>query len=479
MGRFVEASDRHQPSLLPPCLEDYVGPDNPVRVIDAFVDELDLGALGFTRVHPAATGRPGYAPGMMLKLYIYGYVHQLTSSRKLEREAGRNVELMWLTGKLAPDFKTIADFRHNNALAIKQACQRFIAVCRALGLVGGSVVAIDGSKFRAVNTHERNFTKAKLARRKAHVEESIEQYMANLDAADRADAAPPAAKMERLKERLALLRGRLVELEEIGRQLETAPDGQLSLTDADARAMATANDRRGVVGYNMQTAVDARHHLVVAHELTNKGSDRSQLLPMATAAKIETEAESLTVLADRGYYEGWQLRACDEAGITALVPKPDTSPARARGLWAKDDFTYRPDTDTYRCPMGEELPNRFSREEDGKILHFYFNQKACQGCSSRAQCTTGKEKRIRRWEHETVLDRVQARLEAMPEAMDIRRCTVEHVFATLKQGMGATHFRTRGLRNVAAEASLAILAYNMKRAIAVVGVAPILRAIRA
>ena len=210
---------------------------------------------------------------MMLKLYIYGYVHQLTSSRKLEREAGRNVELMWLTGKLAPDFRTIADFRHDNALAIKQACQRFIAVCRVLGLVGGSVVAIDGSKFRAVNTHERNFTKAKLARRKAHVEESIEQYMAELDATDRADTAPPAAKMEYLKERLALLRGRLGELEAIGRQLETAPDGQLSLTDADARALATANDRRGVVGYNMQTAVDARHHLVAAHELTNKGSD--------------------------------------------------------------------------------------------------------------------------------------------------------------------------------------------------------------
>jgi transposase len=479
MGRFVEAADRRQPSLLPACLDDYVGTDNPVRVIDAFVDELDLTSLGFLRVQPAATGRPGYAPGMMLKLYVYGYLHQVASSRKLEREAGRNVELMWLVGKLVPDFKTIADFRHDNALAIKAACQRFVAVCRALGLIGGTMVAIDGSKFRAVNTHGKNYTKGKLARRKMQIEESIERYLTELDAADGKEASATPPRIERLTERLASLRGRLLELEEIGRQLETAPDGQLSMTDPDARAMATATDHRGVVGYNVQAAVDAKHHLVIANEVTNKGNDRSHLLPMARAAKAETDITEMTVLADRGYYEGEQIRACDAAGIVPMVPKPNTSSALAKGLWGKSNFTYEPETNTYRCPQDQQLPQRFAREEGGKVIQVYFNQKVCDACASRPRCTSGREKRIRRWEHEAVLDAMEARLDAMPEAMDVRRCTVEHVFATLKAWMGATHFRTRGLRNVAAEASLTILAYNMKRAIAVTGVAPILQAIRA
>jgi len=478
MGRFVEAVDRHQASFLPSCLDDYVGLDNLVRVIDAFVDELDLARLGFERVQPASTGRPGYAPGTMLKLYVYGYLNQLASSRKLEREAGRNVELMWLTGTLVPDFKTIADFRRDNAEAIRAACQRFVAVCRALGLVGGSVVAIDGSRLRAVNTHGKNYTKGKLARRKAQIEESIERYLAELDAADRAETGPARPRIERLTERLASLRGRFLELEEIGRQLESAPDGQISLSDPDARAMATATDHRGVVGYNVQVAVDTKHHVVVVNEVTNRGNDRSHLLQMAQAAKSETGAREMTALADRGYYEGEQIRACEAAGITPMVPRPNTSPAQARGLWGKQAFTYEPETDTYRCPEGERLQNRFAREEAGKLIRVYFNQKACGACASRTRCTSGREKRIRRWEHEAVLDAMQARLDAMPEAMDVRRCTVEHVFATLKGWMGATHFRTRGLKNVAAEASLAILAYNMKRAIAVAGVGPILNAIR-
>jgi transposase len=480
MGRFVEAVDRHQPSLLPACLEDYVGADNPVRVIDAFVDELDLATLGFERVQPASTGRPGYAPGMMLKLYVYGYLHQLASSRKLEREAGRNVELMWLTGKLAPDFKTIADFRRDNAEAIKTACQRFVSVCRALGLVGGGLVAIDGSKFRAVNTHGKNFTKAKLARRRTQVEESIERYLAELEIADREEANVAPARIERLTERLASLRGRLGELEEIGRRLETAPDGQLSLTDTDARAMSTATDPRGVVGYNLQAAVDAKHHLVIASEVTNKGHDRAHLLPMAMAAKAEVgDADEMTVLADRGYFEGWQIKLCEDEGITPMVPKPNTSMARGKGRWGKEDFTYQPDTDTYRCPAGQELQNRMTTIEAGKQTFSYFNQSACKACTVRARCTAGKERRIRRWEEEAILDRMQARLDAAPEMMDVRRCTVEHVFATLKQWMGATHFRTRGLKNVSAEASLSILAYNIKRAIAVLSIAPVLKAIRA
>jgi transposase len=477
MGRFVEASDRHQASFLPACLEDYVGQDNPVRIIDAFVDELDLSALGFARVQPASTGRPGYAPGTMLKLYVYGYLHQLTSSRKLEREAGRNIELMWLTGKLVPDFKTIADFRHDNSDAIRTACQRFVGICRALGLVGGGMVAIDGSRFRGVNTHEKNYTKGKLARRKAHVEESITRYLAELEEADSAETGPATPRIEHLTERLASLRGRLAALEEIGRQLQAAPDEQVSLSDPDARAMATGSDHRGVVGYNMQAAVDTRHHVVVANAVTNRGHDRSHLLEMAKAAQAEIGASEMIALADRGYYEGEQIRSCAEAGIIPMVPKPNTSPAQARGFWGKAMFVHEPETDTYRCPAGEQLQKRFARVEGGKLISVYFNQKACGACASRPLCTAGKEKRIRRWEHEAVLDAMERRFEAMPEAMGIRRCTVEHVFGTIKGWMGATHFRTRGLKNVATEASLTILAYNIKRAIAVAGVGKTLEAI--
>ncbi len=477
MGRFVEAADRHQSSFLPACLEDYVDADNPVRIIDAFVDELDLAELGFARVQPASTGRPGYAPGTMLKLYVYGYLHQLTSSRKLEREAGRNIELMWLTGKLAPDFKTIADFRHDNASAIQIACQRFVAICRALGLVGGSMVAIDGSRLRAVNTHEKNYTKGKLARRKGHVEESIARYLAELEDADCIDTGPATPRIEHLTERLASLRGRLGELEEIGRQLEASPDQQVSLTDPDARAMATGSDHRGVVGYNVQAAVDTEHHIVVATKVTNRGHDRSHLLEMAKAAKAEIGASEMIAIADRGYYEGEQIRACAEAGIVPIVPKPNTSPAQARGFWDKGMFVHEAETDTYRCPAGAQLQKRFARVEGGKLIGVYFNQKACSACASRPLCTAGKEKRIRRWEHEAVLDAMERKLQAMPEAMAVRRCTVEHVFGTIKGWMGATHFRTRGLKNVATEASLAILAYNIKRAIAVAGVASTLKAI--
>ncbi len=442
MGRFVEGRDRRQTALLPECLDDYVEADNPVRVIDAFVDGLDLFAIGFSGVQPASTGRPAYHPAMMLKLYVYGYLNQLCSSRRLEPKAGERR----------------TDVAHG------QTCPRLQDDRRL--------------KFRAINTHERNYTRAKLARRMAEVEANIVHYMAALDAGDRAeaDATPPAK--ERLADKLAALRKRMTELKEVGERLETASDGQISLTDPDARAMATAAERRGVVGYNVQAAVDANHHLIIAHEVTNTGSDRAQLAGMAIRAKDETAADELTVLADRGYYDGDQILACEKAGIAALVPKPDTSPARAKGQWSKDDFVYEPGSDTYRCPMGERLTRRFPSVEEGKTIHIYFNTAACQACAARARCTTGRERRIRRWEHEEVLEVVQQRLNATPDAMHVRGRTVEHVFATLKHWMGATHFRTKGLKNVSAEMSLSVLAYNLKRTIVLVGVSPILVAIK-
>ena len=479
MGRFVEGRHRQQAAFLPECLEDFVDPDNPVRVIDAFIDELDLLGLGFERAQPAATGRPAYHPAMLLKLYLYGYLNQVQSSRRLEREASRNVELMWLTGKLAPDFKTIADFRRDNADAITAVCRQYVGVCRGLGLLAGSFVAVDGSRFKGVNAREKNFTRAKLDKRRAEVEASITRYLAELDDADRAEREVAPAKVEQLGVKLARMRERLQQLKGIETKLEAAPDGQVSLTDPDSRAMATSTPGKGMVGYNLQAAVEAEHHLIVAHEVINTGSDRHQLATMAAQVQAAMGAGELTVVADRGYYDGEEVLACKQSGIAALVPKPETSPAKAQGRFSKQDFAYEPEHDSYRCPMGERLTNRCASLESGKTFRVYFNAAACRGCAAKARCTTGQERRIKRWEHEDVLDAMQQRLDNTPDAMALRRRTVEHPFGTLKHWMGVTPLLTKGLKNVGAELSLAVLAYNLKRTIGILGVQPLLAAIRA
>jgi transposase len=479
MSRFVEGEDRRQPALLPSCLDDYVAHDSPVRVIDVFVDELDLAALGFERVQAASTGRPGYHPAAMLKLYLYGYLNQVQSSRRLEREAGRNTELMWLLGKLAPDFKTIADFRRDNGEALRSACAAFVAICRNIGLLTGGVVAIDGSRFKAVNTRDRNYTPAAVRRRIEQAEASIERYLQALDTADRQEGEEAELRGDRLKERLDSLRRQVRDLQHMEAELAEAPDGQVSLTDPDARAMATNGKGTGLVGYNLQAAVDAEHHLVVAHEVTNQGHDRSQLANMAAQAKAATGADALTVLADRGYFAGAEILACEQAGSTPYVPKPLTSGAKADGRFGKPDFVYDPAQDAYRCPAGETLSRRMTTIENGQTLHRYWNLSSCRTCPLKSQCTPAKERRITRWEHEAVIEAMQRRLDREPRAMRIRRQTVEHVFGTLKAWMGATHFKTRRLKNVASEMSLHVLAYNLKRAIAVVGVQPLIAAMRA
>jgi transposase len=478
MTRFIEGKDRRQTLLLPERLDDYVAQDNPVRVIDAFIDELDLRALGFTRAQPAATGRPAYHPTILLKIYLYGYLHRIPSSRRLEQEAHRNLELIWLTGQLAPDFKTIADFRRDNAEAIRATCHQFVVLCRGLGLLTGGEVALDGSKFKAVNSHERNFTRAKLAKQMTQVEASIARYLEILDQADRADTETAPAKVERLEEKIAALRERMQALQAIGEQLAANPDQQVSLSDPDARAMATGTDRRGIVGYNVQAALETQHHLIVAHEVTNVGPDRHHLVPMATQARAAMEVDALTVLADRGYYDGQQILECERAGIAPLVPKPLTSPAKAEGRFGKQDFTYAPADDTYCCPAGEKLTRRFAFVEKGMSIHVYWTNR-CSGCALKAECTTGKERRIRRWEHETVLEAMQERLQHRPDAMQVRKRTVEHVFGTLKGWMGATQFLTKGLKTTAAEMSLHVLAYNLKRVLGILGVQPLLAGIRA
>jgi transposase len=479
MKRFVTEADRGQSTLLPECLEDFIGESNPVRVIDVFVDALDLAEMGFDGVDPAATGRPAYHPSVLLKLYIYGYLNRVQSSRRLEREAGRNVELMWLLSRLAPDHKTIADFRKDNGLALRKVCAGFIELCRDMGLLTTTSVAIDGSKFKAVNNRDKNFTSAKVERRRAQLEESVARYVSQLDTADRQEPTEAlAVKVTRLKEKLTKLKEEMGKLVGYEKQMRASPDQQISLTDPDSRSMATSGRGSGVVGYNVQVAVDTEHHLIVTHEVTNSGSDRAQLANMAKQAKAVLKAETIEAVADRGYFSSPEILECHEAGITVTLPKPLTSGAKSEGRFGKQDFVYLPEEDVYRCPAGERLSYRYTNEEDGKILRRYWTT-ACPNCSLKAQCTTGPQRRITRWEHEHLLEAVQQRLDANPQAMRQRRETVEHPFGTIKARMGATHFLTKTLPKVAAEIALSVLAYNLTRVMNIVGIKLMMAALAA
>ena len=448
-----------------------------MRIVDAFVEELDLLALGFGGADPAATGRPGYHPGVLLKLYIYGYLNRIQSSRRLEREAQRNVELMWLTGRLMPDFKTIANFRKDNGKAIRGVCRQFVVLCQQLGLFSEALVAIDGSKFKAVNSRDRNFTPGKIEARQQQIEQSIQRYLDALETADRTQPAEVEAKTERLQEKLKKLREQMRRLDDLKEQLKSLPDGQISLTDPDARSMATQAKGSGLVGYNVQTAVDAKNHLIVAHEVTNVGNDRAQLHGMACAADQAMGSQGLQAFADRGYFSGPQLKACEDSGITTFVPKPMTSNAKAEGRFDKGDFIYIAKDDEYQCPAGERAIHRFRTVEKGLNLSVYWPS-ACPKCPLKSKCTTSSNRRIRRWEHEEVLERVQQRLDSNPEAMTLRRSTVEHVFGTLKHWMGSTHFLMRTLKHVSTEMSLHVLAYNLKRVMGVMAIAQMMQAMR-
>jgi transposase len=436
---------------------------------------LDLGRLGFERAEPKATGRPAYHPGTLLKLYIYGYLNRVQSSRRLEREAQRNLELIWLAGRLTPDFKTIADFRKDNGPAIRRVCREFVVLCRDLDLFSEAIVAIDGSKFKAVNNRDKNFTDRKLAARMEQLEESVGRYLAELDHADRQPSAVSEGRVARLKEKIVNLKAQMQQLGEIGAQMQAAPDGQVSLTDPDARSMATSGRGTGIVGYNVQTVVDTKHHLIVAHEVTNLGHDRTQLSPMSQQAREALDVDQLTALADRGYFNSEQIRDCEQHGIVPLVPKTRTSNNNAAGLFDRRDFIYIAKDDEYQCPAGERAIWRFTTVEHGLTLHKYWSS-ACTRCKLKAQCTTGTYRRITRWEHEEILERMQERLEQMPEASKLRRQTAEHVFGTLKAWMGATHFLTKTLPRVRTEMSLHVLAYNLKRMIQILGVNPLIRA---
>jgi transposase len=479
MKRFVEGMDRSQLTLLPECLDDWIDENNPVRVIEAFVEALDLAELGFDGVEPEATGRPSYHPSVLLKLYIYGYLNRVQSSRRLEREAGRNFEVMWLLGRLVPDHKTIADFRKDNGPGLRRVCARFVELCREMGLLAHASVAIDGSKFKAVNNRDKNFTRAKIERRRAQLEESVARYLSQLDTADRQEPSDVlAAKTTHLKEKLVKLKEEMKRLNEREAQMTALPDQQISLTDPDSRSMATSGRGSGVVGYNVQVAVETEHHLIVTHEVTNVGNDRAQLARMAKAAKATLQTDTLDAVADRGYFSSEEILACERAGITVTLPKPVTSGIQAKGRFGKQDFVYLPEEDVYRCPAGDKLIYHYTNEEHGLTLRRYWTN-TCQSCAIKHQCTTGKERRITRWEHEHLIEAVQKRLDENPHAMRTRRETVEHPFGTIKARMGATHFLMKTLPRVAAEMALHVLAYNMTRVVNIMGTKPLIAAMTA
>ena len=484
MPRYIEGENRFQSTLFPESLDEYIAETNSIRVIDRFVDRLILVDLGFERAQPADVGRPGYHPGMLLKLYIYGYLNRLQSSRRLERESHRNVELMWLTERQMPCFKTIADFRKNNRKAIRQVCVEFVGVCRDFDLFSKSLVAIDGSKFKAVNSRDRNFTRHSVKRRMQRLEAHINRYLRKLDAVDEEEPEIREITSKELERKIASMEKRMDELNRIKAAVEAHPDKQISLTDADSRSMAKAGGG-SIVGYNVQAAADSKHHLIPAHEVTNDTTDRQQLTSMAEQAKEaldgesqdeatdENEQEQLTVLADAGYYKSEEILACQQKGMKVLVPKTDTSGKGAKQQFTRSQFIYDEKNDEYRCPARERLPFKSLAEVKGRTVRVYRTFK-CPDCHLKAQCTPAKDRRIQRWEHEHALEAAEADFKKNPDAMRLRKQIVEHPFGTIKHWMGSTHFLMKGLPSVQTEMSLHVLAYNMKRAINVMGVAAIL-----
>lgn len=467
--------DRTQAILLPDVLDDYVQPDNPVRFLDAFVAQLDLGTLGFQRAVPAETGRPGYDPGDLLRLYLSGYFHRIRSSRRLEQETHRNVELMWLLRRLTPDFKTIADFRRDHPAALKGVGREFLLLCRRLDLVGGELLAIDGRKFRAVNARDRSYTPARLATLQRDIDHTITRYLRALERQDAAEAGTDGPSAEGLRAKIATLQQRRASY--AAREQERAATGETarSVTDPDSRPMLSGG--RIEVCYNVQTAVDAKHKLIVAETVTNAATDREQLSPLATAAQAQLGGATPVVVADQGYYHGTEIQTCLEAGLTPLVPRPLTSANEARGLYTKDDFRYDPTQDVYHCPAGETLTYRTTTVELGRPIKNY-KTRACGRCALRSRCTRNKDgRKLTRWVHEALLEAMAQRLHAQPAVFAQRKCLAEHPFGTMKRGMDQGYFLLKGLAKVRGEFSLTTLAYNLKRGITILGVPRLLDAV--
>lgn len=487
MSHHIRGLDRDQVQMLPPCVEDYVTAEAPVRFIDAYVDGLDLAKLGFSRCQPKVTGRPAYHPGDLLKLYLYGYLHRIRSSRRLEAEATRNLELIWLLRGLRPDFKTIADFRKDNRAVFKGVFREFNLLCRKLELFGAELVAVDGSKFKALNSPRRHLGAAQLREILQRIDERIEAYLRDLDSQDQeaatassqggGDAGGGGASLQEKIRRLRQSRaGHATLLEE----LEKSGQDTVWLTDGDARLMHDKQRGSYMTGYNVQAAVDTRHDLIIAQDVVQSSNDRGELAAMAVAAKEELEAATLKVVADKGYHEAMQLEACEQAGIEAYVPSQRTTSGRSskdgRAVFGKEAFRHDAEADVYHCPAGQQLRYRAKGSCRGKVVLHYANAAACQSCVMKSACTSGTHRSIRRLPNEAVVERAARRLAQRPDMAVLRRQSVEHVFGTLKE-WGHGSFLMKGLEKVRAEFSLSALAYNMRRALNVKGVRLMMKAL--
>ncbi len=469
--------DRHQTLLFPEAVDDYVGAENPVRFIDAFVDGLDLGAAGFGHVVPEATGRPGYAPGDLLKLYIYGYLNRVRSSRRLEAETHRNIEVIWLLRHLKPDFKTIADFRRDNRAAFRSVFREFVLLCRQLDLFGRELLAVDGTRIKAVNNKDRNFTRSSLEQFIRAADERLVDYLRRLDEGDVGEGGTSGgSRTQNLAEKIEAIRNKRDGYRSLLADLERTGESQISLTDPDSRAMA-GHTKVGV-GYNVQVAVDAKHKLIVEQAVTNQVVDMGLLKQTAEPARAILGVERIDVVADRGYFKIEDIEACEKAGLMPHVPKPQRGPAVRKGFFRKDEFRYDPDQDVFVCPGGQTLaPHHYGRSRELQKID-YSNPAACPACPLRPRCTTNV-RRVSRLENEAVLDRMAERLKARPELLDRRRETVEHPFGSIKQWMNQGAFLMRGLDNVRGEFSLTALVYNLRRALNIVGVGAMTAAVRA
>lgn len=461
--RHLEGNPRNQTLLLPPSVEDYVPEDHPVRVIDAFVDSLDLCEMGFRKAQTARTGRRPYHPGDLLKLYIYAYLNQASSTRRLEKECHRNLEVLWLMKQLAPDFKTIADFRKDNGTAIKKVCRQFIVFCKQAGLVSGQLVAIDGSKFKAAASKDQAMTRKQLEKQLGKLDQKIERYLSRLAASEQEGEAD--LDKDKVAEALAYLESHKGELQQELKSLVDDGKTQTCRTEPDAKLMKSGREGM-VVGYNAQNAVDGQHQLIVHHELTQAGTDNQQLEPITRATQETLGDELETVVADAGYSNGEQVSRAQSSGLEVAVPANRAVNNQGTGeYFQKHDFTYLPDEDAYRCPAGKLLPHKTLNNRER--MHLYARS-GCNQCPLQAKCTRADRRWVTRHFDEEALEK--AKRAATPERMVRRMATVEPTFATLKRLLNKGRFTCWGLNSASSEYSLGVLSYNLMRAINVLGV---------
>ena len=472
--RYIEGQSREQVLIFPEVVDDYVSKDNPVRFIDSFINMLDMIKLGFTHSLTSKTGRKPYNPKDLLKLYIYGYINQIRSSRKLERETHRNIEVIWLLKKLQPDFKTIADFRKDNSRALKKVFRQFVMLCKGWGLYGNELVAIDGSKFKANNHNGRCFTMNKIKKTLKEINEKIESYLRELDESDESEESGNAdIKLEsvKLQEKIDQLKETQEKYKQYEKKLRESGEKQISLTDPDSRMMRVKNNGKDVC-YNVQTAIDSKHKLASDFDVTNDGNDLNQLSNMSNKAKEALGVDELEVVADKGYFKREEIKKCAKNNITCYVPQPRKSHNRKKGLFTDKDFQYDSSKDCYICPAGEVLyPTTYRKEREENI----YTTRKCLTCSLKSKCTKNKySRRIYRWIHEQIIEEMAVRVRENPDKIKARACIVEHPFGTIKQPMNQGYFLTRGFEGVKAELSLTMLSYNIKRVLNILGVEKLL-----